>query len=148
MVAGISIGMGLVLIVSTLAAEYVDSTLGMGYGTILTPLLLFLGFQPLQVVPAVLLTEAVTGIAAAVMHHAVGITSLAEGLTCLVGVLAYLVAGRQVHWELGPYLVIGALCSVPLSALTVRRIRPEKLRLLVGVATVLLGGPTVLKVLL
>ena len=33
--------------------EFVDSTLGMGYGTSLTPILLLMGFEPLQVVPAV-----------------------------------------------------------------------------------------------
>lgn len=50
-------------------AEYVDSSLGMGYGTTLAPLLLLLGFTPLQVVPAVLLSEFVTGLVAAGFHH-------------------------------------------------------------------------------
>jgi len=35
--------------------EFIDSSLGMGYGTSLTPILLLMGFHPLQVVPAVLL---------------------------------------------------------------------------------------------
>ncbi|KPL18803.1 MAG: hypothetical protein AMJ92_06120 [candidate division Zixibacteria bacterium SM23_81] len=52
--------------------EYVDSTIGMGYGTTLTPLLLIMGFQPLQIVPAVLFSEFITGILAGVCHHRVG----------------------------------------------------------------------------
>ena len=49
--------------------EYVDSSLGMGYGTTLTPVLLLAGFEPLQIVPAVLLSEFVTGLAAGLLHH-------------------------------------------------------------------------------
>ncbi|BAS28098.1 sulfite exporter TauE/SafE family protein [Limnochorda pilosa] len=52
--------------------ELVDSTLGMGYGTTLTPLLLLLGYSPLQVVPVVLLSDLVTGVAAAFFHHRLG----------------------------------------------------------------------------
>ncbi len=50
-------------------AEYVDSSLGMGYGTTLTPVLLLLGFASSHVVPAVLLSEFVTGLLAAGFHH-------------------------------------------------------------------------------
>ena len=49
--------------------EYIDSALGMGYGTTLTPLLLLGGFSPLQVVPCVLLSELFTGLSATYMHH-------------------------------------------------------------------------------
>lgn len=60
------------LVFMAFACEYVDSSLGMGYGTTLTPILLLMGFQPLQVVPAVLLSEFVTGVVAGGMHHLVG----------------------------------------------------------------------------
>ncbi len=50
-------------------SEYIDSSLGMGYGTTLSPLLLLLGLPALQVVPAVLLSEFVTGVVAAGFHH-------------------------------------------------------------------------------
>jgi len=53
-------------------AEYVDSSLGMGYGTILTPVLLLMGFKPLEVVPAVLLSEFATGLLAGFTHHKLG----------------------------------------------------------------------------
>jgi uncharacterized membrane protein YfcA len=52
--------------------EFIDSSLGMGYGTTLTPLLLLLGFNPLAVVPAILASELVTGGLAAYLHHREG----------------------------------------------------------------------------
>ena len=63
-------GLGIALI--AFVAEYVDSTLGMGYGTTLTPLLLLMGYEPMQVVPAVLLSELLTGLLAGVAHHMAG----------------------------------------------------------------------------
>ena len=52
-----------------LLCEYIDSSLGMGYGTTLTPLLLIAGFEPLQIVPAVLFSELLSGLAAGFLHH-------------------------------------------------------------------------------
>lgn len=51
--------------------EFIDSSLGMGYGTSLTPILLLMGFEPLQVVPAVLFSEFISGGTAAFLHHKV-----------------------------------------------------------------------------
>jgi uncharacterized membrane protein YfcA len=271
---------GLMVGVLAFGAEYIDSTLGMGYGTTLTPLLMLLfGFEPLEVVPAILLSELFTGFAAGFTHHAVGnvdvrpktlhplrmvaglrrlgvrgalrqglprslkvalvigccsvvgtvasvvlalrlppfvlklsigllvtllgvvilasgrvvipfswtkllglglvasfnkgfsgggygpvvtggqllsgveglsavaITSLAEGLTCLVGVVAYAAVSGWGGFGVAPWLVVGALCSVPLSALTVRRMSLGGLRLAIGVGTLALGIVSLLKVL-
>lgn len=52
--------------------ELVDSSLGMGYGTTLTPVLLFMGYEPMQVVPAILFSELITGAFAAFAHHRAG----------------------------------------------------------------------------
>ena len=58
------------LILLSFFCEFVDSTLGMGYGTTLTPvLMLCFGFEPLEIVPAVLLSELVSGLLGAFMHH-------------------------------------------------------------------------------
>jgi len=54
------------------ACEYVDSTLGMGYGTALTPILFLFGLVPAEVVPAVLLSELATDAAGVVLHHRAG----------------------------------------------------------------------------
>jgi len=60
------------LILLAFICEYVDSTLGMGYGTALAPMLLLFGFKPLQIVPIILLSEIITGLLAALLHHREG----------------------------------------------------------------------------
>lgn len=51
------------------ACELIDSGLGMGYGTILTPTLLLIGYEPQDIVPTVLLSELLSGFAAAYFHN-------------------------------------------------------------------------------
>ncbi len=233
--------------------EYVDSTLGMGYGTTLTPILLILGFEPLQVVPCILLSELITGVTAGFLHHefgnvdfsrrsfhskvalclatcsivgslvaaavairlpswalktyigllvlcmgcvilstlnkeylfswkkifilgsvaafnkgisgggygpvvtggqllsgikgknAVGITSLAEGLTCFVGLAAYEILGSGINWPLAGPLALGGICSIPLSAWSVTRIQTRTMKISIGGATLILGAFTLVK---
>jgi len=235
--------------------EFIDSSLGMGYGTSLTPILLLMGFHPLQVVPAVLLSEFVTGMTAAFFHHsvrnvdfnrkskdtrvaavlsafaivgtvasvliavklppnilkiwigaiviamgiailashnrsprfswarivglgtlasfnkgmsgggygplvmggqllsgigvknAVGITSLSESVTCLVGIIMYLAVKSSVDWVLAPWLMAGAVLSVPFAAHTLKRIPEKKAKVVIAIIILLLGGLTLAKVL-
>lgn len=244
-----------ILVLIALACEYVDSTLGMGYGTTLTPLLLLLpfGFDPLQVVPAILISELVTGIAGGISHNeagnldlkpgsihfkiamvlaacsvvgsviavvvainiskqalkifigsivlavgivilatrgqkfgfswrkilalglvasfnkalsgggygplvmggqlvsgvegkpAIGITSLAEGLTCLVGVILFVIAGKITDLSLAIPLALGAICSLPFCAYTVRSIHQKWLTMAIAVLTIVLGSWTLIK---
>lgn len=274
----LSLGVIIVLIISAFLCEYMDSTLGMGYGTTLTPVFLLMGFAPMQIVPAILLSELISGILAGVFHHrqgnvdfkpktydvfkisnmlsplgyiekvrksfpmhlkiaillaacsivgtvvavfiavnipkfylklyigclvlamgiiilvcfkkdfkfswkkitllglvasfnkgmsgggygpvvtggqilsgvegksAIGITSLAEGLTCLVGVIAYvLIAKNPVDWKLAPYIIVGAVLSVPLSAKSVKLISTKNLKLAIAVLTIILGLLTIVK---
>lgn len=65
----ISVEMFLLLLCFAFICEFIDSSLGMGYGTILTPSLLILGFNPLLVVPAVLLSQAIGGLSASLFHQ-------------------------------------------------------------------------------
>jgi len=58
--------------VIALVCEYIDASIGMGYGTTLTPLLLIIGFLPLQVVPSVLLGQLTGGLVGAYFHHRTG----------------------------------------------------------------------------
>jgi len=245
------------IIVLAFLCEYIDSSLGMGYGTTLTPLLLIMGYNPLQIVPAILLSELITGLSAAFFHHrlknvnfkignsdskiafimagcsifgvlaavhialnlpvfyvklyigllvfsmgvlilvtlnrkykfswgkiaslgllaafnkgisgggygplvtsgqiltgvksknAIGITSLAEGLTCLVGVIIYFIyTNHTIEWDLAPSLVLGAILSVPFGAYTVKKFKESRLRLIVGIATLILGLVTLGKLFL
>lgn len=243
------------LMLLAFVCELVDSSLGMGYGTTLTPLLLALGYEPLEIVPAVLLSECVTGVLAGVFHHefgnvdlkpggrdfnimavltglsavgvlvavgiainvpswgvklyigalvltmglvilknrsravpfswqrigglgfiaafnkgisgggygpvvtggqvlagirgrnAVGIASLAEGITSAVGVLIYLLSGTAVLWHLAPSLLLGAVLSVPLAAYVVSRVPTGRLTLVIGGASTVLGSYTLVRVL-
>ena len=245
-----------IIMILAFVCEYVDSSLGMGYGTTLTPLLMIMGYNPLQIVPAILLSELFTGLTAGYLHHkaknvnfkfgskdlkiamvmavcsifgsviavflaiklpslwvklyigilvfvmgviilvfatrtfrfswkkitslgllaafnkgisgggygplvtggqilsgvnsknAIGITSLAEGLTCIVGVAAYLAfSNYKVEWNLAPSLVVGAMLSVPFAAYTVKKFKPKGLKIIVGVATVVLGLLTLGKII-
>ena len=245
----------LAIFLAALVCEFMDSSLGMGYGTTLTPVLLLAGFEPLAIVPAVLLSELMTGLAAGLLHqrdgnvdflhdararkttlllgslsgvgallavwvavsisrfwlglfiagiilamgviilltrnrrvkyrsggivavgavaafnkglsgggygplvtagqvvsglpakHAVAVTSVAESLTCLIGVLGYLALGRSIAWELAMPLALGALLSVPMATLTVSRTSEATLRCVVGVVTLVLGAVALIKLL-
>ncbi len=66
---GIDPGNALLLLALCFVCELIDSGLGMGYGTILTPTLLLLGYTPMDIVPTVLLSELLSGFAAAFFHH-------------------------------------------------------------------------------
>lgn len=50
-------------------AELIDSSAGMGYGTLLSPLLLLMGYSPFTAVPAILITQALGGLIATCFHH-------------------------------------------------------------------------------
>ncbi len=234
--------------------ELIDSSLGMGYGTTLTPLLMIIGFGPLAIVPCILLSELITGITAGLAHHkvgnvnfkrgsihlkivivlaacsiigatvavfvainipklwlktyigvivlgmgiiilltlnkeykfswkkiiglgsiasfnkgmsgggygpvvtggqilsgvkgnnAVGITSLAEGLTCIVGVTVFIVSPEIINWSLAPSLIIGALLSVPFATFIVKKLPTRTLKIAIGVLTLTLGLVTLIKV--
>ena len=258
--------------------EYIDSTLGMGYGTTLTPVLLIMGYEPLQVVPVVLISELISGLLAGFFHHregnvnfkpkstnpsvivkklkalgyvesykrgiplhlkvalllavcsmagtvtavfiavnipkfwlklyigilvfsmgitmmicfnkkfhfswkkiaglgllasfnkgisgggygpvvtsgqvlsgvegksAVGITSLAEGLTCAVGIAMYaLVLKNPLDLKLAPFIITGAVLSVPFSAKSVKKITEKKLKIAIIALTITLGLFTIIK---
>jgi uncharacterized membrane protein YfcA len=60
----------------SLACEYMDASLGMGYGTTLTPVLLIMGFAPLAVVPAVLIGQLAGGVVGGIAHTRLGNISL------------------------------------------------------------------------
>ena len=270
----------IIILVISFLCEYMDATLGMGYGTTLTPLLLLIGFAPGVVVPAILVSQFISNAAASFFHHhegnvnfrpngnhvfrlsrlahpgdyfkgvrqsfpmhlkvgllfggcgiagaivavivsvnipkfwlnlyigilvlamglmillmfnrkltfsywkvmglglfasfnkgltgggygpiicagqiltgvqgknAVGITALAEGITCLAAVVCYLLIGGQAtNWKLTPWVTIGAILSVPLSAKSVKFIPERKLKAAIAVVTIALGILTIYKTL-
>jgi uncharacterized membrane protein YfcA len=81
-------------------------------------------------------------------RNAIGITSLAEGCTCFFGVLAYfLLAHEPPYLEMAPYIIIGALSSVPISAFSVKHINESLLKLSIAFATIVLGALVIIKTL-
>ena len=79
--------------------------------------------------------------------NAVGITSLAEGITCAVGVMSYFLIKGNVNWRLAPFLVTGGVLSVPLSALTVKKTSSQWLRTVIGIVTTVIGTFTLSKLI-
>jgi len=65
----VTVGLFILLMLVAFACEFIDSSLGMGYGTILAPVLIIMGFNPLSAVPALLLSQAFGGFAASLFHH-------------------------------------------------------------------------------
>ncbi|MBE0481270.1 MAG: sulfite exporter TauE/SafE family protein [Dehalococcoidia bacterium] len=65
---------GILLAVAAIAflAQYTDASIGMGYGTTLTPLLVLIGFAPVDVIPAVLLGQLLGGAVGGYFHHRIG----------------------------------------------------------------------------
>ncbi|MDO8558723.1 MAG: sulfite exporter TauE/SafE family protein [bacterium] len=60
----------IILIISlAVFCEFLDASLGMLFGTILSPVLIMLGFNPLVVVPSILISQAVGGLIASFLHH-------------------------------------------------------------------------------
>ncbi|RLF96972.1 hypothetical protein DRN50_00005 [Thermococci archaeon] len=77
---------------------------------------------------------------------AIGITSFAEGLTCLVGVIVYLLSGNIIFWAtLAPSVIVGAVFSVPFATYTVSRINTRNMKLFIGIGITILGIFTISK---
>lgn len=58
-----------VITAGALICEFIDSSLGMLYGTLLSPALIIAGLDPLLVVPSILFSQTLGGFTAAVFHH-------------------------------------------------------------------------------
>jgi len=121
--------------------EFIDSSLGMGYGTTLTPILLLLGYSPLETVPAVLASEALTGFSAAFVHHLHGnvhfdFANVAAGHTAQRwGVRSYVPRSRDSR-----VAVVLSLCSVVgATAAAILALRLPKLAVEIYIGVLVLG---------
>jgi hypothetical protein len=61
-----------ILFFLSFSAEYVSSTVGEGYGLFLAPSLIILGFDPIMIIPAILLSEFVNAIFTTIAHQHFG----------------------------------------------------------------------------
>lgn len=105
-------------------SEYLDSALGMGYGTALTPLLIIMGRDPHAVVPAVLISQFVTDIAACFFHHKVKNLDLSPG---------------SVDFKLALLLGITSCVGVIVSVFVAFHISKTILSLYIGILVVVMG---------
>jgi len=130
----------LMLVLLAFAAEYVDSSLGMGYGTSLTPILIALGWEPLQIVPVVLFTELLTGLSAAITHHIAGNVDLLPRKP-LKGVLAPEEQGKKMTEALRVGLVIGScsLVGTLIAVLVAIKLPGSWLKIYIGVLVTAMG---------
>jgi len=122
--------------------EYVDASLGMGYGTTLTPLLIIVGFEPLQVVPAVLFGQLIGGMVGGIVHHRVGNIKLdfrqdAELRRRLrwVGYIPRSVDAKVVYM-----LVVCGVVGAAVAVMVAVNIPVKILRIYIGVMVLCIGG--------
>jgi len=127
-------------------SEYLDSGLGMGYGTALAPILILMGYDPLKVVPAILISQLATDIAACVMHHKVHNVDLSPGskdfkVACLLGAISaigvitsVLIAIHIPKWLLSMYIGILVLSMGLLIFVTAARPMKFSWRKIAGIS--------------
>ena len=107
----------LVILAVSFALELVDSGLGMGYGTILTPTMLLLGYSPGDIVPTILISELLSGFAASFFHHEIRNVELGIG-------------GR--HLKPASVLAAGSLAGVTGGVFLATALPTATLRVLIG----------------
>jgi len=110
------------LIILATICEFIDSFLGMMYGTILSPVLIILGFDPQVVIPAILFSETLSGFTSAYWHHIRKNTQLSPkskgfkiasliGLLGIVGIILGALVGINIS-KIWLQTYIGLLCVV------------------------------------
>jgi len=92
--------------------------------------------------PIVTAGQILTGVDA---RAAIGITSMAEGVTCIAAVLTYVLSGKPIDWNLAFALAIGVALSTPVAAFIVKKLESKHLKMIIGVCTLLLGALTIFK---
>ena len=69
------------LVIAALAMEFIDSALGMMYGTVLSPVLIILNYDVQDVVPSILISQAVGGFIASFRHNGLKNADFSSGST-------------------------------------------------------------------
>lgn len=59
----------ILILAITIFCEFIDSSLGMMYGTILAPVLIIAGYDPKLIVPSILISQAIGGAVASLRHN-------------------------------------------------------------------------------
>jgi len=112
------------VLVAAFLTGYVDTCVGGGHGTLLTPVLILLGFPSMMVVPAILLSEIGIGILATILNYRVGNIRLARGEQ-----------HRRVLLVLSVCSLVGSIVAVTLAV----KLPPRWVNLYVGLVIVAVG---------
>jgi uncharacterized membrane protein YfcA len=115
------------LLLLAFASGYVDTSLGMGYGVTLTPVLLLLGYRPLEVVPAVVASQLVLGMVGAFAHHAIGNVDFRPG--------------TRAFWITATLVAASVLATVGAAEVAVR-LRAQVLEAWIGIVVLGVGVAT------
>lgn len=109
----------LCIFILALVCEFIDSHLGGGYGTILSPLFLGIGISAVVYVPSILISEIVTGFIGGLSYHsfgkmdmkAAGLLSSVAGIGAVLGTLAFIkIPSTWLTWYIGGLVtILGAL---------------------------------------
>ena len=75
-------------------------------------------------------------------RSSVGSTTVSIAILCAVGFLAYLLIEGNIYWRLAIAATVGSIIAAPFAALTARKAKTEKLRLVIGLAMIILGALT------
>jgi len=130
-------------------AELIDSSLGMGYGTTLTPLLLALGFLPLQIVPAVLVSELFSGLLATFLFHRLRIIRLdfrndpEAAMAARLGKLGYI--PRSQDSKIALVLIACSVLGTVIAVSVALSLSMFWLKLIIGTIVFLMGAVILLK---
>ena len=62
----------ILIIIVSFVAQFLNTSLGEGFGTIVVPSFILLGFDPIQIVPSLLFVQVFTGILSSIFHHRSG----------------------------------------------------------------------------
>ncbi len=71
--------------------------------------------------------------------NSVAVTAFAKGVVAVVGVVTYFVLGKSIDWSLAPFLIVGAVCAIPISASQLKKIDIKKFTGIIGLAAMALG---------
>lgn len=139
----------LTIVMLAFLAELIDSSLGMGYGTTLTPILLAIGFLPLQVVPAVLVSELFTGFFATILFHRMNIIRLdfrndpESRMVKRLGKLGYM--PRSQDSKIALVLIVCSVVGTIAAVFLALNISSFYIKLFIGIIVFLMGIVILLK---
>jgi len=114
----------LYLTIFAMVMEFVDSALGMMYGTVLSPLLILMGYDVKTVVPSILISQSIGGFIASWRHHTL------KNANFQIGTTDYTVATTIIWFGVFASL-IGVFVSVSIS--------PRTLNTYIAVLVIVIG---------